>query len=523
MSMIRYPGKGRPMFGGAGMISARNPKPIPSISGNLAADLTVAGLSAATFTRSTTATFTDYEGVLRTAAINEPRFEGGRRVENKCVRSDPSLVAHAAYQSNISIQSGGIVNRGCNNAVVFVDDALDRVFYAPATLEINSVYLFSAIVKMNDGSAPVIETGNSNPNADFRALIDATSASTINAPVPLSNNEYLVSWYLNVGPSIGSHSGGIIKYSAQSPKGFIVSGFQIEDITGSAYTLPSEYIPTSGAAVSKWFTTRLDGSPIYPAPRLLMEGQSTNYFLQSGTPANHTSPSCPTGTYTLWLNGSGSVAVAAGTAVGSKWGTATESAPVTVTITTAGTVVFTVSGTVTRAQFEPLPVKSSYIPTTTAAVTRTSDACSWPLSSELQSMLAADGTIVLDWTPGFIPPESQIGIVSCAAAVDSLLSVAAGGSVTRATDGATPITGGATLVTQTQRKLMLRWSAASGKYRLSSVVGGVITHGTEGNFDGAFTLGSNLLFHYSNAYPAKYSALKLFKRYLTDSELMRLQ
>jgi hypothetical protein len=71
--------------------------------------------------------------------------------------------------------------------------------------------------------------------------------------------------------------------------------------------------------------------------------------------------------------------------------------------------------------------------------------------------------------------------------------------------------------------LILRWSAASGKYQISSIASGVVTHGTAGNFDGAFTLGANLLLHYSNAYPAKYSGLKLFKRYLTDNELLRLQ
>jgi hypothetical protein len=134
-----------------------------------------------------------------------------------------------------------------------------------------------------------------------------------------------------------------------------------------------------------------------------------------------------------------------------------------------------------------------------------------------------EGTVVLDWVPGSIPPASQIGIVSSNAAVDSMLSVASGASATRAYDATTAITGGATLVTGTTRKLILRWNSATRQYRISSVAAGVVTHGTAGNFDGAFTLGANLLLHYSNAYPAKYSGLKLFKRYLTDNELMRLQ
>ena len=134
----------------------------------------------------------------------------------------------------------------------------------------------------------------------------------------------------------------------------------------------------------------------------------------------------------------------------------------------------------------------------------------------------AEGTVVLDWVPGYIPPASQIGIVSCSAAVDSMLSVASGASVLRAYDATTAISGGATLVAGTQRKLVLRWSSATRKYQISSIASGVLTNGTEGNFDGAFALGTNLLLHYSNAYPAKYGGLKIFNRKLTDSELARL-
>jgi len=40
------------------------------------------GQGAATFTRATTATLTDFEGLLKTATSGEVRFEGARRVEN---------------------------------------------------------------------------------------------------------------------------------------------------------------------------------------------------------------------------------------------------------------------------------------------------------------------------------------------------------------------------------------------------------------------------------------------------------
>lgn len=67
-------------------------------------------------------------------------------------------------------------------------------------------------------------------------------------------------------------------------------------------------------------------------------------------PANQTINLATTGTYTLWIEGTGSVAVAAGTAVGSGFGSATAAVPVTFTITTGGTVNLTVTGSPTLVQ-----------------------------------------------------------------------------------------------------------------------------------------------------------------------------
>lgn len=421
MSMIRYPGKGRPMFSGAGMISARNPKPMPSISGNLASDLTVAGLETATFTRSTTAVFTDYEGVLRTAAVNEPRFEGGRRIsegvwsnlkpDGSPIYPAPKLLMEGQGQ-NLCLWSGDLSNAS------WVKEST-----TPPVITVDNRMSPAGVV-----------------DADMvTAVVGGNLLQDINTGASIAGKTFTLSFwvYTENAISLTLRIRGVGTVTEAENK--------IIGIPSNAWTK---------CVFTKSFVSA-DGNTVKIAPALNMV----------------------TG-WVLWI-----------------WG----------------------------VQLEQSPVPTSYIPTGASPVTRTADACSWPLSAELQAMFAAEGTLVLDWTPGFIPPVAQIGIVSCAAAVDSLLSVAAGGSVTRSTDGTTPITGGATLVKNTQRKLILRWSAASGKYQLSSIASGVITHGTEGNFDGAFTLGSNLLLHYSNAYPAKYSALKLFKRYLTDSELMRLQ
>jgi hypothetical protein len=595
--------------------------PVPAIAGMLVADLTVSGLDAATFTRSTTKVFTDYESVLRTAAINEPAFEGGRRVENLSTYSDPSSLAQiAAKSSNITVESKTWGINGITYAIRYPANSgvTEWAYPAAVTAIIGRTYLFSAFVEMDDGSIPRLGTGL---DKDFTIKVgDNSSGVTLGVPQRIIGNVYRVCGYRVCAATTSQY--GLTRIIS-SQKGFTVSGIQVEYITGSAYQLPSEYIQTTGAAASRWFTTKPDGSPIYPTPKLLMEGQSTNYFLQSNTPASHTSPTCPAGTYTMWLTGTGSVAVAAGTAVGSGWGTATAAAPLTVTIATGGTVVFTVSGTVMIAQFEPLPVKSSYIPTTTAAVTRTADACSWPLSAELQAMLSidkawttslanqttagtnqcdmTDATALFKWStldaapfansgkmvimrdasnrlawgflgavsgttgclvykdqartiPGYVK-EASVGagttfdvVADCKAegtvvldwipSVDRALETTTRYLLRTGNDGGRLFyTNGGYIVTYDGSaggagkpwaigepiRLIIRYSSEKLEKRVSTIKNNMLDNATVSVFDGNYALVSILELANLYPYPTRFSGLKFFKRWLTDSELMRLQ
>lgn len=174
-------------------------------------------------------------------------------------------------------------------------------------------------------------------------------------------------------------------------------GWPVNTIGTFARTTTATYIDPADGLLK----TAAINVPRFEAAGLLMEGQSTNYFLNSATPASHTSGSCPTGTYTLWMDGAGSVAVEAGTATGSGWATADAATPRTITITGAGTVVFTVTGSPTRAQFENSDVRSSFIPTTDEMVERAKDELEWPLSDQLKQILSDNNevTVVLEWTP----------------------------------------------------------------------------------------------------------------------------
>lgn len=165
---------------------------------------------------------------------------------------------------------------------------------------------------------------------------------------------------------------------------------------------------------------------------LLIEGARTNSFLNSGTPASHTSPSLGTGTYTLWLVGTGSIEVAANTATITGAGTATDGSPVTFSVTGAGTVDFTVTGTPTRAQCEDGAFPSSYIATTSGAITRAADVCSIAGINAASWFSQDAGTVLIEWRLEGAPAGSaqayQLSFTGNSAADQSGVNVNSGNS-----------------------------------------------------------------------------------------------
>lgn len=154
---------------------------------------------------------------------------------------------------------------------------------------------------------------------------------------------------------------------------------------------------------------RIDYDPVTgECMGILVEEQRTNMLLNSATLATQ-SLNLAERTYTMSFYGPGTVTLSgaySGVVVGS--GASTRKA---FSFTaTAGTLTLTVSGSCTRGQLEPGSFPTSYIPTTSAQVTRTADVAG--INTLSPWFNAAEGTIIAElssWSSLAAVPSSVCG------------------------------------------------------------------------------------------------------------------
>ena len=153
----------------------------------------------------------------------------------------------------------------------------------------------------------------------------------------------------NVGP--------LVTFTRASSATFINSAGTLQT---AAVDVPRfDYNPTTGESLG-----------------LLVEEQRTNLLLNTATLSTQ-SVTVTAAAHTLSFYGSGTVTLSGASTAGPAVGSGAFPARTTLTFTpSAGTLTLTVTGSVTSAQLEAGAFATSYIPTTTAAATRSADVAS---------------------------------------------------------------------------------------------------------------------------------------------------
>jgi hypothetical protein len=394
-----------------------------TFSGELRSSLTpsyAAGSATPTFARADgadgRATFTDFEGRVVPVRAGEARFQGARRVRNLVTNS----ASTATWNAHQPTETAGIDDPyGGTSAIRLTSSGGGPYAYLqlstiPAGRSVR-VSFWARKQTVAGGDTVIFYNGSGTTNVDITALL-TTSWRRIALPVASAsgtNDTFGVGLGQTVGNSVDFY------------------GFMWEDVTGQTNQNPSEYVsvgvlsaPYHGAAVDgvKYFTT-LNGNSVasnvvteatgaainsgqaacaggvtagvvdaFGPLGYLSEGSRVQYLGVTDTPATQTTASLGTGSYTLWVVGTGNAAVAGATATITGAGTATAGTPVTFTVTVAGTVTVTVTGSLTRFQLENGAFASSYIPNAGAAgttVTRAADSLTYVSAGNILTTVGA--------------------------------------------------------------------------------------------------------------------------------------
>lgn len=234
----------------------------------------------ATFTsRNSTATYFDNTGLMKTAAINEPRYDHGLvngqwvskglLLENSAtnlLKYSEQFDNAAWTKANSSVSANtGVAPDGTLTADKLVENTASSThfLYQNPTLADNTVYCHSVFAKASERShVAVLITDKSNvPYGRIFNLTDGTSASpvgVVNAPLahgiqPVGNGWYLCWVAQSAGsgatqnsPRIYTSNGSAISYTGDGTSGIYIWGAQLE-----AGSQPTSYIKTEAASVTR--------------------------------------------------------------------------------------------------------------------------------------------------------------------------------------------------------------------------------------------------------------------------------
>jgi hypothetical protein len=461
------------------------------------------GVGSPTFTRTTTACTSDFEGLLKPVKIGEARFTGARRVENRVPASNTNVGWLSAGAPTLSLDTV-IFPPNATQSIKMVTTGASQGLYV-STLEVGKTYTTSLWLKGDvNGRQLVIQYGTTSGTLTItdtwkRYSFTGSCVSTANLRL----------------------------YSPATPQTIYMSGIQYEDVTGQSNQNPSEYV-SKGILSSPYHGCNVDGVKYFDYQNgntvaatvvteaqgvtisesilkgYLSEKQSTNLCLQSNalatapwtqTNVNITADSIagPDGTLTaetltalasdatlvqtptattnipktfaIFLKrktGTGSISMSldGGSTYTEKtitsswaryWITQTIAAhSLVIKISTSGDAIYA-----TRAQLEEMQNPTTCMPTTTTAVTRNGDVLTYSVSNYLTSMGSAVATInmltvtsatsrtVLDPISSYLMRIKDTGVLSIydgTTTKDTVATIAAGSNKIGSTWGPSGLT-----------------------------------------------------------------------------------
>lgn len=182
----------------------------------------------------------------------------------------------------------------------------------------------------------------------------------------------------NFAKSLYYQSGTV--YSSWSAFATAISATFSRACTGTG-CLASDLLPSAASGAS-YSTYAANAIRIIANSGYLAEPTATNFLLVSNVPVTQTTGALANGTYTLWVNGSGSAAMSSGTATGCGTGVATNGIPVSFTTSgAAGTCIVTVTGALNAFQLEKSAYGTSFIVTGATTGVRAIDDLHYPLAN----------------------------------------------------------------------------------------------------------------------------------------------
>ena len=210
------------------------------------------GIGPATFTRASAQYVADHEGVLRKLDVDEPGFTGGRRVKNELQYSNDFS---QTYWSKFA--AGTLTDNGDGTWNWSADGVNRADLYLGSTtrldIDAGEELILSGYFKDYVGDAGVYIIASYYAGGAWKGqnLLAIDSKLT-------SDYQWiqLVGQPWNIDPTIDEVSFILrIDNNGTTTTSVDFKDFQLERISGQSNTAASEYIPTTTAAVSKWFNT----------------------------------------------------------------------------------------------------------------------------------------------------------------------------------------------------------------------------------------------------------------------------